>query len=442
MRDAVAILDPRPHGAARAFERTLRLGLVLAAGIVFGLGGLAATLPITGAVVASGEVAVASRVKHVAHPSGGVIAQLRVHDGDHVRAGQILLRLDSTISGATAALSSGGVDQLLAREARLVAERDLASSITFPVALTTRATVPSVAGLMREERRLMALHADARRGQGAQLVQRVRQSEAEIAGYRAQRQAIERQAGFLQQELSGARELWQKRYTTLQRLNALERTAAGLAGDAAALQTQEAQSRARIAEVRQQMIALDEDARSRAGSELGDVRAKLDEYRQRKIAADDVNQRNVIRAPQAGVVDKLAYVTVGGVVPAGATILDIVPDADRLVVRARIRPADVDQVAAGQTARLRFTAFNLRTTPEIDGRIARVSADIVADARTGSGFYDAEILLSAAELRRLDGLVLRPGMPVEAFVATRPRTMLGYIAKPLADQARRAFRER
>lgn len=441
--DQGAVLSPLPinYSAEASFDRTIRKGLWLAAGVVFGLGGLAATLPVTGAVVASGEVSVESHVKRIAHPTGGVVSDILVRDGDHVRAGQTLMRLDGTISGANATMSHEGLNQLLAREARLTAERDSAATISFPAALTARANDPVVSRVLTEEQRVFTLRAEARHGQVAQLEQRIRESEAEIAGYQVQIESTDSQYGFAQQEVSAARELWKKRFTTLQHLSAVERTAVALKGTEGALRTQVAQSRAKITEIRQQMIALAQDARSQAGTELNDVQGKLSELRQRQVAADDVNGRNIIRSPQDGIVDKLVYTTIGGVVQAGTTIMEIVPISDRLIVRAKIRPTDIDQVAQGQAASLRFSAFNMRTTPQIKGTVSRVSAELMTDEKGANGYYVAEITIPAPELRRLGELKLRPGMPVEAFVKTGDRTMLSYIVKPLGDQLQRAFHE-
>lgn len=427
--------------AETALARNLKVGLWLVAGVVFGLGGLAATLPMAGAIVAAGEVTVESHVKRIGHPTGGVIADILAHDGDHVRAGQAVMRLDSTVSGANAAMNKENVDQLRARQARLIAERDGLSSIAFPSVLTTRTADPVVAALLTEEAHVFALRRDTKSSEATQLAQRIRQADAEIAGYEAQVQSLKGQSGFIDQELVAARALWEKRYTTLQRLSALERTAVGLRGAEASLHTQQAQTRAKIAEIRQQVIALDQEARSRAGTELSEVESRLNDLQQRKVAADDANERNIIRAPHDGVIDRLAYTTIGGVVPAGVTIMNLVPDGDRLVVRARIRPADIDQVAQGEGAELRFSAFNMRTTPQIKGVVQRVSADLVTDEKSGTGYYTAEIGIAPTELRRLGGLKLRSGMPVEAFVQTGERTMLNYIVKPLADQFQRAFRE-
>ncbi len=242
-------------------------------------------------------------------------------------------------------------------------------------------------------------------------------------------------------ERESVRELWNKQLVTTNRLNELERTAVDLQGNGASLQANIAQTRARITETRQQMIQLDQDSRTNAGVELADVTRKLAEQQVNKVNAKDAFGRSVIRAPYGGVVDKLAFTTIGGVVPAGETIMEIVPDTDRLTIEAKVSPADIDQISPNQAAMLRFSAFSAPTTPELKGSVTRIAAERTTDERSGSSFYVVKIDVSAAELKRLDGLKLVPGMPVEAFIQTGSRSLMSYITKPLRDQLRRSFRE-
>ncbi|CAN5278133.1 HlyD family type I secretion periplasmic adaptor subunit [soil metagenome] len=421
-------------------DRNLRSGMMLAGALVFGLGGLAATIPITGAVVAGGEVSVESQIKRLGHPSGGVISSLFVKDGSPVKKGQLLMQLDATVSGANAAISSESVEQLLAREARLTAERDASSQLQFPPQLAGAPTTSRAGLLMREEQRVFSLRREAVTSQDRELTQRVAQLNAETEGYRAQISALREQTVFIQQELVAARELWKKGYTTLQRVSQIERSAIELKGNIATAQTQIAQTRAKIAEVRQQSVALWQNFRTQASTDLSDVQAKLGEMRQRSIAASDTNQRNDIRSPVDGTIDKLAYTTIGGVVPPNVTIMEVVPKGDRLIVTARVSPSDIDQVTAGQPVRLRLSAFNAQTTPEIDGAVDTVSADRISDERTGISFYKVLVTIEPGESAKLGNLKLKPGMPAEVFIQTGSRTMLNYIMKPLRDQFERAFR--
>lgn len=436
-----ALSNVTSYEPARSLRSEVRTGLWLCGGLVFGLGGLAAFVPMTGAVIGPGEVGVSSYVKEIGHPSGGVVADIMVHDGDHVTKGQPLMRLDSRVSGAAATYTGENVDQLLARAARLTAERDNAGRLIFPPELERRAGDPNIAALMEQERRTFSLRRDARRAMTAQLGQRIAQTQADVATSRGKAQSFTEQASLINDELDATRKLYEKRYTTLDRLNALQRSASGLSADARGAREAAVSGAARIGELRLQMGSVEADARSTAAAELMDVLARISELRRAQVAAEDNYDRSVIRAPQSGTVDKLAFRTVGGVVPAGQTILELVPDDDRMVVEATISPVDIDQVRVGQKAMLRFSAFSARTTPELSGTVTHVSADRTDDRATHSAFYRVTVALDKGELARLGELRLRPGMPAETFIQTSRRTMLGYILKPLADQLARAFRE-
>ena len=191
-----------------------------------------------------------------------------------------------------------------------------------------------------------------------------------------------------------------------------------------------------------QILQVDHQIKTDVAKDLGEVRAKTTELAERKIAAEDQLKRIYIRAPQDGVVHQLTVHTVGGVIAPGESIMLIVPDSDTLLVEARIPPSEIDQVHLRARAMLRFTAFNQRTTPTIDGEVVRRSADITQDAKTGQSFYTIRIAFTEAELERLGGVKLVPGMPVETFVQTDERTVISYLLKPVHDQVARAFRER
>ncbi|WP_231639172.1 HlyD family type I secretion periplasmic adaptor subunit [Sphingomonas profundi] len=431
------IVDADPE---RSLRRSMRAGMIVVAVLVFGLFGLASIVQVAGAVIGYGEVTVESKVKKIGHPTGGVIAEVYVRDGDRVKAGQPLMRLDSTVTSVNAEVTGESLDQLLADKARLTAERDGAGAIAFPRDLLARGD-PSARAAVAEARRLFALKRGSVTGQRAQLVERVKQLEQQIESYRVQIAAGQEQMRLIGPERESVRELWNKQLVTTSRLNQLERTAVDLKGTAASLQANIAQTRARITETRQQMIQLDQDARTSAGAELAEVTRKLAEQQVNTVNAGDVYGRSTIRAPYAGVVDKLAYTTVGGVVPAGATIVEIVPDTDRLTVEAKISPGDIDQLSPGQPAVLRFSAFSAPTTPELNGTVARIAPERTMDERTGSSFYIVRVDVSAGELKRLGGLKLVPGMPVEAFIQTGRRSLMSYVTKPLRDQLRRSFRE-
>jgi HlyD family secretion protein len=429
------LVDPQS-----SLKRNMRVGMILIGLLVFGLFGVAALVDIRGAVIAIGQVSVESKVKKIAHPTGGVIAEVYVRDGARVKAGQPLMRLESRVSGVSASVSGEGLEQLLAMRARLEAERDGRAGPVFPAELTRRPD-PSARAAMAEEARLFRLRQQARRGQHQQLAERVRQLDQQIRGYQAQISASERQTALIQPELEGVRQLWEKKLVTINKVNQLERTAVDLDANVASLSANIAQSRARITETRQQMIQLDQDARSEAGAQLAEVISKLAEQQVRTVATDDINDKTLIRAPYDGVVDKLAFSTVGGVVPPAETIMEIVPDSDRLTVEAQVSPADRDQLRMGQEAALSFSAFNVQTTPQLSGRLVHISAETTTDERSGATYYKVRLDVDEQEMKKLGDLKLEPGMPVEAFIQTEDRSLLSFITKPLRDQLGRSFRQ-
>jgi HlyD family secretion protein len=247
--------------------------------------------------------------------------------------------------------------------------------------------------------------------------------------------------GLIEKELTGVRELWQKNLVPIMRVTALERDAAKLVGERGSLIASKAQAQGRITETELQILQIDQDLRTEVGKDLAEIRARSSELVERRIAAEDQLKRVDIRAPQDGIVHQMSIHTVGGVVPAGEPMMLIVPAGDALAIEAKIAPQDIDQVHLGQAAVLRFTAFNQRTTPELSGEVSRVSADISQDPKSGAPFYTVRIAVADAEIARLDGLKLVPGMPVEGFIQTEYRTVASYLTKPLADQLAKAWRE-
>ena len=421
--------------------RLVRLGFAAVTVLVFGFGSLMAFLPMAGAVIAPGEVAVETHVKEISHPFGGVAAEILVREGDHVKKGQALIRLDRKVSGAAARYTGLGLDQLLAREARLRAALSGAAVVVFPRELAARADDPRVAAVMEDERRSFELARSARVDQVRQLAGKVAQARAEIAAQASRAEGYARQERLVREELTQTRQLYEARLTTLDRLNALERAAVGVGAERGSARAGVAEGRARIRELEAQMASVESGARSQSALELGQVRDMISELRREAAAASDQNDRTVIRAPQDGIVDKLAVRTVGSVVPAGETLLEIVPVEERLVVKAHVRTTDIDQVAVGQPANLRFTALNMRTTPELGGKVVQVAPDRTIDIATNTAFYVATISIPEAELGKLGKARLAVGMPVEVFIQTEERTILHYILRPLADQIRHALRE-
>jgi HlyD family secretion protein len=426
----------------RSMRRHLVAAIVVVLVLVIGVGGWAATAVISGAVVASGSIVVDSNVKKVQHLTGGIVGELRVRDGDRVRAGDIVVRLDETVTRANLAIVTKGLDELTARKARLESERDGSDTIIFPAQLLAGAGDPDRAAAMDSERKLFNLRRTARNGQKAQLRERIAQLGEEIAGLTAQQNSKAKEIALIERELAGVRELWKQNLVQLTRLTALEREAARLDGERGQLIAAAAQAKGKIAETTLQILQIDQDIASDVAKELREVDGKIGEFIERKVTAEDQLKRIDIRAPQDGTVFQLAVHTIGGVITAGDPIMLIVPDADNLSVEVKVNPQDIDQLQLNQKAILRFTAFNVRTTPEIEGTVTRISADTSTDQRTGQSYYTVRIAMAADQVERLGDVKLLPGMPVEAFVQTGDRTMFSYLMKPLHDQFVRAFREK
>jgi len=426
----------------RSMRRHLVTAIVVVLVLVVGVGGWAATAVISGAVVASGSLVVDTNVKKVQHPTGGIVGELRVRDGDRVHAGDVVVRLDETVTRANLAIVTKGLGEMMARKARLESERDGLDTITFPAQLVADAGDPDRAAAMDSERKLFNLRKTARSGQKAQLRERIAQLGEEITGLTAQQNSKAKEIALIERELAGVRELWKQNLVQLTRLTALEREATRLDGERGQLIAAAAQAKGKIAETALQILQIDQDIASDVAKELREVDGKIGEFVERKVAAEDQLKRTDIRAPQDGTVFQLAVHTVGGVITAGDPIMLIVPEADNLSVEVKVNPQDIDQLQLNQKATLRFSAFNIRTTPEIEGVVTRISADTSTDQRTGQSYYTVRIAMAAEQTERLGEVKLLPGMPVEAFMQTRDRTMLSYLIKPLHDQFLRAFREK
>ncbi len=430
-----AIADPD----ARIEQAVRKAGLTLAC-LFLGLGSLAAFVPLGGAVIGSGQVGVQSLVKQVTHPFGGVISKILVTNGAHVKAGELLLRLDDRVTGADAALSALSVDQLLAQQARLEAEQIDARAINFPPILLQRNT-DGARRAMADERTLFSIRAAEFANFNGQLDAKIVQHEQEIVAYQQQISALQQQAALLGPERDGLRDLWEKKLVTIGRLNQLERAAVDVQGRIGALRANIAQSQAQIAEAREQMLQLAQTRRAEAGQKLAEVNAALNQQQARSVSAGDVQDRSNIRAPQDGIVDKLAVTTIGGVIRPADVLMEIVPDKDRLLVEGMISPADIDQIRKGLPARIRFTSLNSTATPEIPGKVSFIAAERTTDPETRQSYYAVRVEVDQKALRAEKDVQLKPGMPAEIFIETGTRSMLSYLTKPLRDQFARAFRD-
>jgi HlyD family type I secretion membrane fusion protein len=431
--------DAEADPGAERLRRRTRRAYILIVVLVVGCFGLAALLQVGGAVVGSGEVAVESSVKTLAHPTGGILTAVLVRDGDHVAKGQVLMKFDVGVSSIGMESAALGLEQLRARRARLEAERDGAGSVLFPPELTA-STDPKARDAMMREQRLFGLRQRERTGTIALLGQRVRQYQEQIASYDAQIAALDQQMVLVEPELAGLRKLHEKQLVTINRLNEMERTAVQMRGNKAALQSNIAEARARISEASEQMLNVDKQIRSDAATQLAEVVGLLNDQQVRVATTSDMVDRSVIRAPQSGTVDKIAFLTIGSAVPANQPMLQIVPDRDNLVIDAKIRPQDIDQVRVGQTTRVTFSGLNRQTTPDVPGRLIFVSPDLTTDQRTGASYYRIKVRLDSQALAKAPQIALKAGMPAEVFVQTNDRSILSFLFKPLLDQIRYSMR--
>jgi HlyD family secretion protein len=431
------------EGARRSIRTHLIVGLALVLIVAGGFGGWASTVPISGALIAPGAVVVDTNVKKVQHPTGGVVGEVRVRDGDVVKAGDIVVRLDETVVKASLAIVVKTLNGLWARAARLEAEQRGLDKIKFPPMLTDRADDPDVRDVLASETKLFEVRVNGRSGQKSQLRERVTQLNEEIGGLSAQEEAKNKEIALVEKELIGVRQLYDQHLVQISRLTTLERDAARLSGERAQYIASRAQAKGKITETELQIIQVDKDMVSEVSKDLRETNDKIGEFVERKVTAEDQLRRIDIRAPQDGIVLQSTVHTVGGVITAGDAIMMIVPRADDLSVEAKVNPQDIDKLQIGQKTLLRLSAFNQRTTPELIGLVSRVSADVTTDQRTGQSYYTIRVSLPAQEVARLgDSNKIIPGMPVEAFVQTGDRTVISYLMKPLHDQLMRAFRER
>jgi len=418
--------------------------LVLAVG---GFGGWASTTEIAGAVIATGSVVVESNVKKVQHLNGGIVGEILVKEGSVVEADQVLMRLDDTLTRATLGVVQSQLDLYVAREARLMAERDGLPNI--PVLQDATAAKREMAeAAIFGERKLFQSRREGLEGQRAQLRERVAQTTEEIRGLVSQQQSKEGEIGYVGEELSSVSDLYAKNLVSLARLKQLQRDQARLQGERGQLIADVARSRAKIAETQLQSLQLDQDFRTDVLKDLRETQAKIAELQERANAASDELRRTELRAPQAGVVYQLQVHTIGGVIGKGETVMQIAPRAEPLIVEAKVTPQDIDQVEIGAPVRIRIDAGNRRTTPDLNGRVTVLSPDLAHDQSappTGvpsQPYYLARVNVAEADLKSIGDLQLVPGMPVEVYIRTQDRTPLDYLLKPLREQIARTFRER
>jgi HlyD family secretion protein len=426
----------------QSFEDQFRAGVRVLL-VAFGVGGGWATLvPLSGAVVVPGTLVAESNVKKVQHQAGGIVAKILVHDGTHVKDGDLLVRLDETQARASLEVIAKQLDETRVRISRLVAERDGLDDLKLPRELAARTGDKDLQLLFTSEKSLFKARGSARASQKQLLRSRIDQLKQEIEGFTAQIKSKAAQRDLIAGELQGVQSLYEKHLVPLSRLTSLQRDAANLDGEQGQLQSSIAETQGKISEAELQIVQVDQQFRSDVVKDLREAEDKEAELAQKKVSAQDVLNRIDIRAPTSGVVHDLAEHTIGGVISPGETLMQIVPDTDELQIEAKLQINDIDQVHVGQRTNVRFATFNQRTTPSLNGFVTYVSADSTQDKQSNASFYTVRVTLPEQEVKRLGGLQLVSGMPAQVFLETGSRTMFSYLTKPIAEQMHRAFSER
>lgn len=411
-----------------------RLAYASVAATVAALIALSTVVEVSGAVIASGNLSVTSQTKSVSHQTGGILAEIRVQEGQKVRRGDVLMQLDTAVTEASVEASGDSLSALSARRQRLEAELAGRAPGAFDIAATDAEAQAAVT----RETQLFEARRSEKAAQIGMLAARQRQLQAEITGYRSRIAALRKQQALLAPELRGLRELYAQELVTINRLNEIERADVSLRGEISTLEANIRQAEARIAETSREMSVYRETLRASAGQELNDVVTTLTEGRLRSVGATDALEKATIRAPQDGYVDTIAFVTPGSAIPPGQPLLRIVPSQDSLVAEVRVSPADIDQVRLGQTVRLRFSAMQSAKSPEVAGKVMFVSPERTEDPRTGMPYYRVKV---TGALEKVGGAPLTNGMPVEAYITTGSRPFLSYLLQPIMDQLEKAFRQ-
>jgi HlyD family type I secretion membrane fusion protein len=431
--------EPNACGAEKSFGIRSRVAaaVVLAIGLIGGCGGWAAHAQLTGAVIAQGKVVVRKQVKLIQHRDGGIVGEILVANGDSVGAGDVLVRLDETQTKAELGVLKGQLAEQQGRRTRDVAERDGAAAITFDPDFEAD---PVTAEIARGETRLFNENRAVREARREQLSLQIAQFEEQVRGMLAQQQANASERKMVKDDLERLTPLYNKGFIEIGKIRTMERDLVKIDGLKGEIDANIARVKGQISESRIKIIELDQQARTDGQRDLREVDGKSAELQERIVAAQDRLSRMVIRSPISGIVNELAVNSVNGVIAPKETLMSIVPDGADLVVEAKLSPTDIDQAVSGQPARLRFSAFNQRTTPEVAGTVETIGAAATLEQATGQTYYLSTITI-AGGLKQVAGKPIVPGMPVEVFLTTGERSAFSYLIKPFTDQMMRSFRE-
>lgn len=408
-----------------------------------GFGVWAVRTNIAGAIIASGRIEVDQKRQIVQHIDGGVVSAILVEEGDTVKQGDVLIRLDSTQMASQKLIVEGQLFELMSRRARLEAERDGADTLEFDEELLKIAqSRPEVADLLAGQERLFVARRESVARETEQLKKRAGQIESQIVGIKAQQVSLDRQLELIKLELSNQQTLLDRGLAQAGTVFNLQRTSANIQGRIGELAASEAQAQGRITEIDIEILKLGTRQREEAITRLRDLQYRELELAEQRRSLQERLTRLDIRAPVSGIVYGMQVQSVRSVIRPADPLLYLVPQDRPLVISARVDPIHVDEIFIGQTVTLRFSALDQRQTPELFGTVTKVSADAFDDPNTGMTFYRAEIVLNDGEMDRVPkGTILLPGMPVETYLRTRDRSPMAYLIKPLADYFIKAFRE-
>jgi len=428
-----------------ADRRLRRIGIGVVLVIFGGFGTWALLAPLSSAAHGPGVIAVENYRKTVQHLEGGIVRTIQVRDGDLVSKDQVLLTLDDTQPGAQLEVLRGQYLISLAREARLLAQRDSLPAVEYPPELLANAQDARAEEAMRVQTQTFQVRRSAQEGEITLYERQIGQLQAKAQGLRSQKHSRDRLATLFRAELEDFEALLKEGYAEKQKVRELERNLAQTEGQRGELLSELAATELQISETRLKILQLQKEMQREVAKELGEVQADLFSLREKLQSLQDTVTRTVVRAPDAGMVLNLAVHTVGAVLRPGDRILDIVPQGEKLIVEARISPIDIDRVHVGQIAEVRFSAFKMRDTPRIEGLVITLSADRLVDEREREQvpYYLARVEVTPqglADLTRAQ-LVLLPGMPAEVLINTGERTLFRYLVDPLANTVARSFIE-
>ncbi len=427
---------------ATSTRRAIIAGFSVIGLTVGGFGIWSTTVPIASAVVANGQVVVASKRKQIQHPTGGVIKKLLVDSGSVVAAGDVLIELDDSDAADRFTRARDAFYLTLASEARLEAEAlEMKEPALSPELLKASETQPSVKAIVAGQKRLFEVRRVEVRGQLSIIQEQNEQLKDELNGANAERQSAEAQIGMTEKELAVVNDLFEQGYTTRTRVFSLRRETAQLIGASGRAKATIARIRSALIENELKLVQVKNQVQTQIQGELREAQAKVPNLREQYRAASLAYDRMTIRAPVAGTVMASRTITLGSVVKPGETVVEIVPSNDRLLVEVQLRPTDVDSVHIGLATEVRFTGLNQRVTVPLHGHVTNVSADAMQDPRSNASYFTADIDVSDSELHKLNGIPLQPGMPASVMIKTGERTAMAYLTQPLTDSINRAWRE-